>query len=264
MLKKGALHSPIAGDFVSDQIRLFFNQTTPPTPLTPHYLIASKTPVEPAQPAQATYQMFPNVPPSTSFRRLQEERVLTEFKESVVQVWDPAKMSGQPLSQAMDYLRQNDRDPRAFEMPDGWNNVFGPERHRPAEGLFDEKAALSGDPGTGRPMATPTDKTTIPALCKAALAAVDTDSKGNLLNNVVVVGGTSLLPQMTNRINTELTNQWPSMKVRIQAPGNIVERKYASWVGGSILASLGTFHQMWISKKEYEEGGSSVVEKRCK
>jgi actin-related protein len=31
------------------------------------------------------------------------------------------------------------------------------------------------------------------------------------------------------------------------------ERRFGSWIGGSILASLGTFHQMWISKKEYEE-----------
>ena len=53
-------------------------------------------------------------------------------------------------------------------------------------------------------------------------------------------------------------------RVRLHSPGNLVERKYASWVGGSILASLGTFHQMWISKKEYEEQGSMIVEKRCK
>ena len=263
MLKKGMLHSQIAGNFVSDQIRLLFSQTTPPTPLTPHYLVTSKTTVDAAQPAQAVYQTFPNPQPTASFRRLQEERVLSEFKESVVHVWEPARMNGQSLAQAPDHLRQSEPG-RPFEMPDGWNNVFGLEQYKAAEGLFDDKAALSGDPGLGRAMPMPTEKTTITGLCKAALAAVDTDSKGHLLNNVVVVGGTSLLAGLNPRLNHELTNHWPSLKVRLQSPGNIVERKYASWIGGSILASLGTFHQMWISKKEYEESGTSIVEKRCK
>ena len=262
MLKKGTLHSPLAGNYLSDQIRLLFQQSTPPTPLTPHYMVSSKTQVDAAQPAQATYQTFPDPQPSASFRGLQEDRVLSEFKESVVQVWDPARANGQSLSQATETLRQSEGRP--FEMPDGWNNVFGVERYRPAESLFEEKAAFAGDPGTSRPMATPSSQITIPNLCKTALQAVDTDIKGHILNNVVVVGGTSLLPGLTARINTELTNQYPSMKVRLQSPGNVVERKYASWIGGSILASLGTFHQMWISRKEYEENGSGIVEKRCK
>lgn len=35
------------------------------------------------------------------------------------------------------------------------------------------------------------------------------------------------------------------MKVKIVAPP---ERKYSVWIGGSILSSLSTFQQMWISK----------------
>ena len=33
--------------------------------------------------------------------------------------------------------------------------------------------------------------------------------------------------------------------------------------GGSILASLGSFQQMWMSKAEYEEHGSSLVHRKC-
>ncbi|KAG0326605.1 PHD finger protein 10 [Dissophora globulifera] len=40
------------------------------------------------------------------------------------------------------------------------------------------------------------------------------------------------------------------MKIKIVAPP---ERKYSVWIGGSILASLSTFQQMWISKMEYDE-----------
>jgi len=49
---------------------------------------------------------------------------------------------------------------------------------------------------------------------------------------------------MTDRINFELQTVFPGPRVRLQAPGNVVERKYAGWIGGSILASLGAFHQV--------------------
>lgn len=50
------------------------------------------------------------------------------------------------------------------------------------------------------------------------------------------------------------------MKIKIVAPP---ERKYSVWIGGSILASLSTFQQMWISKAEYDEAGPSIVHRKC-
>merc|ERR1712136_423835 len=41
------------------------------------------------------------------------------------------------------------------------------------------------------------------------------------------------------------------------------ERKYSVWIGGSILASLSTFQQMWITKQEYDECGPSIVHRKC-
>lgn len=43
-----------------------------------------------------------------------------------------------------------------------------------------------------------------------------------------------------------------AVQTKIHAPGNPVERRYGGWLGGSILASLGTFHQLWISKEEWQ------------
>ncbi|PIC15785.1 hypothetical protein B9Z55_022627 [Caenorhabditis nigoni] len=50
------------------------------------------------------------------------------------------------------------------------------------------------------------------------------------------------------------------MKIKIVAP---LERKYAVWMGGSILASLNSFQEMWISKEEYDESGPSIVHRKC-
>jgi len=112
--------------------------------LIPHYLIASKTPVDAGAPAQATFRTFGR-PPQDTFRRLQEERVLTEFKESCVQIWNPQNNNGHNLAASADFIRSQGAG-RTFEMPDGWNNVFGMERFRAAEGLFDEKAAATVGP----------------------------------------------------------------------------------------------------------------------
>ena len=48
--------------------------------------------------------------------------------------------------------------------------------------------------------------------------------------------------------------------IRVIAPP---ERKYSVWIGGSILSSLGTFQQSWITKDEYDELGPSIVHRKC-
>jgi actin-related protein len=58
-----------------------------------------------------------------------------------------------------------------------------------------------------------------------------------------------MYPGMVDRLLKEMKILAPSkMKIKIIAPSN---RKYLSWIDGSILASLSTFKQMWISKQEY-------------
>merc|ERR1712151_1202158 len=71
----------------------------------------------------------------------------------------------------------------------------------------------------------------------------DVDIRKDLYANVVMFGG------IGERMTKELTALAPStMKIKVVAPP---ERKYSVWIGGSILSSLSTFQQMWISKGEY-------------
>ena len=70
-----------------------------------------------------------------------------------------------------------------------------------------------------------------------------------------------MYPGISDRMQKGITALAPSsMKVKIIAPP---ERKYSVWIGGSILASLSTFQQMWISKQEYDESGPSIVHRKC-
>ena len=70
-----------------------------------------------------------------------------------------------------------------------------------------------------------------------------------------------MYPGIADRMENELKNLAPStMKIKIIVPP---ERKISTWIGGSILASLSTFQQMWISKQEYDESGPSIVHRKC-
>ena len=89
----------------------------------------------------------------------------------------------------------------------------------------------------------------------------DIDIRGGLYSNTVLSGGTTMYQGMPERMEKEMKNLAPStMKIKIVAPP---ERKYSVWIGGSILASLTTFQQMWVSKQEYDEAGPSIVHKKC-
>ncbi len=49
------------------------------------------------------------------------------------------------------------------------------------------------------------------------------------------------------------------IKIRISAPP---ERKYSTWIGGSILAALGTFKRMWVSSEEWREEGALAIHRK--
>lgn len=232
----------------------------PPVPLVPHYMVKAKAPVDAGAPSSATYVKFEKTP-TDSFRRLEEDRVLTAFKEGVVQTWQgpgrldsPAGAGG--LTNA-DHVKS--QPPRPFELPDGWNQIFGLERLKVVEGLFDPQSAYSD---ASHPK--PSGEQSIVSIIAKALAAVDVDIRPVLLNNIVLTGAGSMMERLADRLTSDVQAMYPNPKVRVLANSNSVERKYAAWIGGSVLGSLGTFHQMWVSKEEYKEHGPQIVEKRCK
>ena len=87
----------------------------------------------------------------------------------------------------------------------------------------------------------------------------------DLINREEVIGaflvGTTMLTGFANRMQKEIRTLAPStVEVNVIASP---ERNYSSWIGGSILASLPSFQQMWISKEDYQECGPSIVHRQC-
>jgi actin beta/gamma 1 len=135
-----------------------------------------------------------------------------------------------------------------YELPDGQVITIGNERFRCPEALF--QPSHLGRESSG------IHETTYNSIMKC-----DVDIRQGLFGHVVLSGGSTMLPGLADRMQKELTTLAPpNTKVKIVAPP---ERKYSVWLGGSILASLPTFQQMWISKEEYDEFGPPIVHRKC-
>lgn len=98
------------------------------------------------------------------------------------------------------------------------------------------------------------------------LLASDADSRRDLASGIILAGGSSQFEGMPERLTNELSDSnllGASLKFRVIAPAASAERKNAAWIGGSILASLGSFQELWVSRAEYAEHGARIVEKKC-
>jgi len=137
---------------------------------------------------------------------------------------------------------------KTYELPDGNLITVGNERFRCPEVLF--QPSFIGKEASG------IHDTSFQTIMKC-----DVDIRKDLYANVVLSGGTTMFPGIGERMTKELTALAPStMKIKVIAPP---ERKYSVWIGGSILSSLSTFQQMWISKQEYDESGPTIVHRKC-
>merc|ERR1712039_119918 len=115
---------------------------------------------------------------------------------------------------------------KSYELPDGQVITIGNERFRCPEALFQ------------------------PSFLGMEACGIHETTYNSTMN-----------PGIADRMQKEITALAPStIKIKIIAPP---ERKYSVWIGGSILSSLSTFQQMWITKQEYDECGPSIVHRKC-
>ena len=134
----------------------------------------------------------------------------------------------------MKKAQQSSSIDKSYELPDGNVITLGNERFRCPEVLF--KPKLIGMEAQG------IHETTFVSIGKC-----DIDIRKDLHGNVVMSGGSTMFDGIGERMSKELTQMAaPTMKIKVLAPP---ERKYSVWIGGSILASLSTFQQMWVRKK---------------
>ncbi|KAF3932101.1 Actin-2 [Dactylellina cionopaga] len=125
-----------------------------------------------------------------------------------------------------------------YKLPDGNILKLGAERFRAPEILFDPE--IIGLEYQG-----------IHQILVDAISRTDMDLRKSLYGNIILSGGSTLTKGFGERLLAEIRRlAVKDMKIRITAPP---ERKYSTWIGGSILAGLSTFRKMWVSIDDWHE-----------
>lgn len=97
-------------------------------------------------------------------------------------------------------------------------------------------------------------------ICESVFSAInkcDIDVRKELLNKIVLSGGTTLIRGFDERIRIGIQEKIPgNVKAKVFAPK---ERRFSVWIGGSVLACLDAFNELLLTRDDYYEYGQEIV-----
>ncbi|KAF7337051.1 hypothetical protein MVEN_02142300 [Mycena venus] len=141
---------------------------------------------------------------------------------------------------------------KSYELPDGHVITIGNERFRAPEALF--RPSMVGLEAAG------IHETTFNSVTKC-----DLDIRRDLYANVVLSGGSTMFPGIADRMQKGIgfydADQYQGQYGSLRHQNGNTE--HSVWIGGSILSSLSTFQNMWVTKQEYDESGPAIVHRKC-
>ncbi|EPE35925.1 Actin-like ATPase [Glarea lozoyensis ATCC 20868] len=168
------------------------------------------------------------------FHTSAEKEVVRMIKEKVSYVAADPKREEKEWTSA----KLGDGKTVEYALPDGNKIKIGAERFRAPEILFDPEIIGLEYPG-------------IHQIVVDAINRTDLDLRKSLFGNIVLSGGSTLTKGFGDRLLQEVRRlAVKDMRIKISAPP---ERKYSTWIGGSILAGLSTFKKMWVSIDDWHE-----------
>jgi actin-related protein len=195
VVKKAVKWQPLAGNLLSAQLERQLAEELK-IDLTPRHRILRKKPVDEGQPPEFTVRPKQSQHLTASFEQSAIRRVVDDFKECVCAVSDVR----------FDERTLNMRPQKPYEFPTGYNTLFGPNRFRAAEVLFNPKEFLSvGGGGAAEGLIG------LQNLIVDSVSACDVDLRPQLLGNIVLTGGSTLFQNFGERINNELFSILPGV-----------------------------------------------------
>uniref|UniRef100_A0A7S4KRC8 Actin n=1 Tax=Paramoeba aestuarina TaxID=180227 RepID=A0A7S4KRC8_9EUKA len=138
---------------------------------------------------------------------------------------------------------------KVYDLPDGQIIAPGKERYQCPEALFN-------------PSLIDQDLEGIHKLCFSSIMKSQVDIHQELYKNIVLCGGSSMFPGLSDRFAKEMTHLMPE-KMELEV-GCGEFRQYEPWVGASIMGSLNDGPPGgYITKDEYDENGPAIVTQKC-
>lgn len=236
-LQKSLIKFSIGGSLVTNELESILKQRN--INITPHYKILKER-VSPDSDS-FTVKYLNSRSAEKSYDDFWTKEIIREMKENCLAVNEDANSYGKE-----GYIKSS-----SYELPDGINVDFKTEKFSITEKMFFGKNEIPGFNGYTQMIIDSINKS-------------DIDIKKEMFSNIFVCGGNSLFQNFPERLQRLLISTAPqNVRIKVLTHPSLSERKFSSWIGGSILSSLGTFHQMWFSKQEYEEHGAALIERKC-
>ncbi|WEW57624.1 centractin- actin- protein of the dynactin complex [Emydomyces testavorans] len=177
------------------------------------------------------------------FHTSAEKEVVRMIKEKTTYVALDPKKEEKDWSTG---VGKQDAKIQEYVLPDGHKLKIGVERFRAPEILFDPE--IIGLEYAG-----------VHQIVVDAINRTDMDLRKALFANIVLSGGSTLCKGFGDRLLHEVQRlAVRDMRIKIFAPP---ERKYSTWIGGSILGSLSTFRKMWVSIDDWHENPDIIHQK---
>ncbi|XP_048192146.1 actin-related protein T1-like [Perognathus longimembris pacificus] len=174
-----------------------------------------------------------------SYPSLFSKLVIDDMKEKLCFVnLEPDKCSWKKTKGAL----------KEYTLPDGNVVHIGNDICQVPEVLFEPDQLGIHDPGLSQ------------MVCNS-IKKCDTDIQANLFAEIVMAGGNTLFPGVDERLMKELVSL-ASLETTIKITASR-ERCFSSWIGTSIITCMSTFKTMWVTAPDYNEFGTSVVQRKC-
>eukprot|EP01117_Protostelium_nocturnum_P011055 TRINITY_DN4008_c0_g2_i1.p1 TRINITY_DN4008_c0_g2~~TRINITY_DN4008_c0_g2_i1.p1 ORF type:complete len:400 (+),score=127.36 TRINITY_DN4008_c0_g2_i1:471-1670(+) len=243
VLHKAMIKTRVGGEFLTEHYAKSLESKQ--VAIRPHYLIQSKKEIRIGE-FEVILKDLPHV--HESYKQFEARQIIRDVKESIFRVsdfaFDPEANANIPAI--------------SYELPDGNTIEVGTDRFYFPELLFNPSLLNKNSEILPESECLP-----IQNMIADSIAKCDQDIRKELFSTIITTGGNTIFPQFADRLFKELAEKTPQMykcKIYASTPS---DRKNGVWTGGSILASLGPFQQMWIGKQEFEEHGKSIVDRKC-
>ncbi|KAI5188086.1 actin-like protein 6B [Nematocida homosporus] len=148
--------------------------------------------------------------------------------------------------------------PKYYEFATGFTTRIFSERNEIPEKLFKSENYTLERLDPTKQMSGTVGSMGLLEMVKTVMESVDLEYYDMLLGNVMLSGGGSLVPGITERLQSELMKMFPNTRVKVCND----RREFATFFGGSILGSLGAASTLMITKSDYSECGLSALDRK--
>ncbi|XP_027848929.2 actin-like protein 6B [Aphis gossypii] len=203
--------------------------------IIPHYLVAKKQRVKAREvPIWSMKNTLPKV--TDAWHNYMRKSVLEDFQHTVLEVAE------NPLDNdvLLNYPTCH------YEFPNGYNQIFGDERFKIPEVLFNPDNEHKTWLGLSQLVHLSV------SMCKRNLRNV-------LYDNIILTGGNSLIKGFARRLYCDIATDLKHTRFKLTAPVNSINRRFGAWIGGSLFGITDKFNHLWLSSSDYHESGTDQI-----